>query len=149
MLEHMSMSLNPRGTLYRDSSLIQLTVDSGNTRALDIYREALSQSEWAIYRVRRIYSAKAVKDDPIYPKKKGSAQRAVEKLEVYSTREAALSALHIQAQSDGAEIEEVRNIAYAYIERKGATYPARENFLVAAPHLVETKARYGIAKFEA
>jgi hypothetical protein len=29
MLEHVCLSLNPRGTLYRDKSLIQITMSSG------------------------------------------------------------------------------------------------------------------------
>jgi hypothetical protein len=149
MLEHMSLALNPRGTLYSGTSLVQLAIDHKNTVALDIHEEALTASEWAVYRVRRIYSAKAVKDGPSDPAKKGNVQRAVEKLDVYPSSDEAVAALRMQARSEGAEVEQVNNIVYRYVERRGATYPARENFLVAAPNLVETKARYGIEKFNA
>jgi hypothetical protein len=32
LLEHLSLSLNPRGTLYRNQSLIEITDSSGNLR---------------------------------------------------------------------------------------------------------------------
>jgi hypothetical protein len=38
MLEHVSLALNPRATLYRDRSLIQITIESGNQLALAAYR---------------------------------------------------------------------------------------------------------------
>jgi hypothetical protein len=43
---------------------------------------------------------------------------------------------------------EQRNIRYLYTERCGSAYPTREGFYVAAPAVVETKARYGVARFE-
>lgn len=46
------------------------------------------------------------------------------------------------------EIIERRDIRYVYRERCAATFPTREEFLVAAPAVVETKARYGLEWFE-
>lgn len=46
------------------------------------------------------------------------------------------------------EIAEHRNIRYVYRERCGALYPTRDELLVAAPAVVETKARYGLEWFE-
>jgi hypothetical protein len=46
------------------------------------------------------------------------------------------------------ELVEQRGIVYADRLRCGATFPTREEFLVAAPAVVETKARYGLDWFE-
>lgn len=40
VIEHMSMALNPRGTLYKGTSLIQIATKSGNYEALNGYRRA-------------------------------------------------------------------------------------------------------------
>ena len=61
-IEHLSLALNPRATLYKGRSLIQITVDAGNDVAVQAYRESIASEEWALYRVRRIYS---VKEKPI------------------------------------------------------------------------------------
>ena len=72
LLEHMSMALNPRGTLYKGTSLIQITTKSGNDKALNGYRQRIELGRWAQYRVRRVYT------------RKGQADRAVEKLDVFA-----------------------------------------------------------------
>lgn len=43
---------------------------------------------------------------------------------------------------------EQRGITYFYRKRCELTYPTREEFLVAAPAVVEAKARYGVEWFE-
>ena len=58
MLEYVSLALNPRATLYRDRSLIQITIQSGNRPALEAYERKLANQPWAVYRVRQIYSKK-------------------------------------------------------------------------------------------
>jgi hypothetical protein len=42
----------------------------------------------------------------------------------------------------------LRGITYVYRHRCGTTLPTREEFFVAAPGVVETKARYGLEWFE-
>ncbi|MBY0502717.1 MAG: hypothetical protein K2X03_02325 [Bryobacteraceae bacterium] len=61
-LEHVSLALNPRGTLYKKHSLIEIATVAGNTAAVDQYHRRIHSEEWAIYRVRRIYSAKGRAD---------------------------------------------------------------------------------------
>ena len=68
LLEHISLSMNPRGTLYRKGSLRSIVEQDGNRAVLAKFKENLDASEFALYRVRRIYS------------KKGKADRAVEKI---------------------------------------------------------------------
>jgi hypothetical protein len=137
MLEHLSLALNPRATLYRDRSLIQITRDDGNQKALDQYESRLASLPWAIYRVRRIYAGP------------GKADRAVERQAVYASHAAATAALRQSAAGGKAELTELRGMLYAYIERRSAAvFPCREEYFVAAPAIVDDKARHGLAHFE-
>ena len=81
LLEHLSLALNPRATLYRDRSLIQITRDDRNQKATDGYESCLAALPWAIYRVRRIYSGL------------GKADRAVERLTTSASPTEAAAAL--------------------------------------------------------
>ncbi len=137
MLEHQSLCLNPRGTLYRDETLFSVVMRDGNFAALRLFAERLAVSEYAIYRVRRIY------------KKKGKADRAVEKL-CADTRAAMLTCLQSLISSRQLSAREEHNITYAYVrEREAQKYPACEEFYVAAPAAIESKTRYGFEWFEA
>ncbi|HMX29112.1 MAG TPA: hypothetical protein PKC13_26235 [Blastocatellia bacterium] len=90
-----------------------------------------------VYRVRRIY------------KKKGKADRAVEKLCV-GARAEILNCLQSLISSRQLSAREEHNITYAYArEREPQEYPTCEEFYVAAPANVESKTRHGFAWFEA
>jgi hypothetical protein len=147
MLEHMSLSLNPRAQLYAKESLIDITLASGDQQAAAAYNAKLTDVEWSIYRVRRIYQA-GKRDGLIDYNKKGLASRAVENLGSFATREEAELELDTLALGKQVVIEVIRNIRYAYITRRAAEYPAREEFFTVAPDYVATKARYGIARFD-
>jgi hypothetical protein len=148
MLEHVSLSFNPRGTLYRDKSLIQITMTSGNQPALNNFAQKLDASPWALYRVRRVYKAKRGDDGSLQEDKKGQAIRAVEKLQSFSGPAAARTGLTRLAEKLGLPEESRGLISYVYVQRRAEIYPAREDFYVAAPSVVETKARYGLPWFE-
>ena len=60
----------------------------------------------------------------------------------------AILRLRTMADALGQELVDQRSIRYLYTERCAASYPTREAFYVAAPAVVETKARYGVAGFE-
>lgn len=147
MLEHVSLSLNPRGTLYRNRSLIEITDANGNYIAADNYRTKLDRSPWAVYRVRRLYYARKDKNGKAQPDKKGIAYRAVERITDDLARLAAVDHLHSLAMSAN-QIAVRRGITYLYREHCAGTFPTREEFLVAAPAVVETKARYGLDWFD-
>ncbi len=137
LLEHQSLCLNPRGTLYRDQTLFSVVMQDGNAAALRLFAERLAVSEYAIYRVRRIY------------KKKGKADRAVEKL-CAGARAEILTYLQSLIRSRRLSVREEHNITYAYVrEREPQEYPTCEEFYVAAPSVVESKTRHGFAWFEA
>jgi len=143
-IEHMSLALNPRGSLYKGRTLIQITTTSNNWPAVAGYRRWLRQSDWAIYRVRRIYHASR-KD----PTKKGTADRSVEHVGHFTDLGAAILGLQELAAAELLDIEEHHGIRYAYRLRRGDIYPTREEFFVAAPATVNAKAAHGHAWFDA
>lgn len=146
-LEHLSLSMNPRGTLYPAKSLVQITLAGGNQDAMDRFERRLEESDWAIYRVRRIYQAARDKSGKLHPEKKGTALRAVEKLtDAGSRAEANLRLRRLATSAD--ELIEQRGISYVYRLRCGQQYPTREEFLVAAPALVAAKVRYSMQWFD-
>lgn len=137
MLEHVSLSMNPRGTLYAKSSLIDILRKSGGEKIIKHYEAALESATWALYRVRRVY------------RKKGMADRSVEKLES-GQREQMSGRLVKAAKSNGLKVVEQRGIAYAYVRHRAVdVYPAVEEFFVAAPATVETKVRSTMENFNA
>lgn len=134
LLEHISLSMNPRGTLYRKGSLRSIVEQDSNLAALARFKEQLDTSEFALYRVRRIYS------------KKGKADRAVERITTGTRqeveREFSRIARHLTHRAE-------RSINYAYeIERVSDSYPAFESFYVCAPATVSSKTRYGFDWFD-
>jgi len=138
VLEHMSMALNPRATLYKGKSLIQIAGNSGEEVALNSYRERIEAAKWARYRVRRIYQ------------RKGQADRAVEVQDVLATASEARVHLDGFAARLGLPVEELRGIPYVWrLRRNESAFPTREEFWTIAPAMVEEKARGGIASFEA
>ncbi len=144
----MSLTLNPRGTLYKKESLLELTERSGNGPALNAFERKLRDQPWRVYRVRRLYAAR--KDDAgrELPDRKGIAIRAVEHMSEPLSRDQARELLRIKAQAAGTALEEKRGIAYLYLQKGGASYPTREEYIVAGPAAVDEKARYGLSWFE-
>lgn len=108
-IEHLSLALNPRGTLYKGHSLIQITVEAGNDAAVLAYRRSIESEEWALYRVRRIFTGK------------GRADRAVEKLHVFEGPAEARMALNTTAARNGVAVEELRGTPYIWHERRSET----------------------------
>ena len=147
LLELLSLALNPRGTLYPKKSLIQITLASGDDRTAAAFQALLLGSQWSVYLVRRIYHA-CKTDGVVDPKKKGMADRAVEQVQTFSCREEADRCLDVFAARFGLELETSRGLRYAYRERRANEYPAREEFYTVAPSHVQTKARFGIERFD-
>jgi hypothetical protein len=55
---------------------------------------------------------------------------------------------YVQVARATDEVVVVRDIRYVYRQRCATRYPTREEFLVATPAVVESKARYGLEWFE-
>jgi len=134
LLEHQSLSFNPRGTLYRGRTLLSIITENQHTQTLRYFRMRLEAAEYALYRVRRIYKAP------------GHADRAVEKLITGSRTE--MDVCFDQGFSRLA-VRIGHDIRYGYVrERELDRYPAVEEFFVVAPAVVESKTRYGFEWFE-
>ncbi len=136
-LEHVAMALNPRASLYKRRSLIQITERAGNHAAILEFQNRIRSGKWSLYRVRRIYSAIA------------TADRAVEQLAVLEDEGAATEALADMAVRLRRPIDRAEGIPYLWCERRSETnFPTREEFITIAPAVVETKARHGIEHFD-
>jgi hypothetical protein len=156
LTERLSLAMNPRGQLYKSEPLYQIVTNSGNDRALGHFNLLLSQQPWAVYRVRRIYSAKAVYEQNGSrkrlvgrdPARKGTAERCVEQLSVHPTSEGAIRKLGEFAVQHSVAPYQAHGLWYVKVGECERTYPTSEEFFVVAPARVETKARYGVGKFD-
>lgn len=138
VVEYNSLCFNPRGHLFKAGSMLEQVRKAGVNEVLQTFESKLSLSQWALYRVRRIYS------------RKGKAIRCVERLEVGSRREMT-AAVRIRRAigNESLELVSSRGIEYAFFQNRPEVYPAAEGFYVAAPAFVETKVRGPIEKFNA
>jgi hypothetical protein len=135
LLEYQSLCLNPRGALYRNRTLLSIIVANQHTETLRRFRARLEESEYALFRVRRIYTAP------------GKADRAVERLETGSRLQ---MIERFEQISSSLDLRVERDIRYGYVrERKPKRYPAHEEFFVVGLSVVESKTRYGFDWFEA
>jgi hypothetical protein len=122
-LEHLSLALNPRMTLYAHGSLRDALAedeDNDHTRAFALLGERLECAEWAVYRVRRLYHAK------------GRADRSTDKVHA-GTRASATAALRRLAKKEGQPVERLAGSDRFWTCRRRDRYPAVEEMFVAAP----------------
>ncbi len=155
ILERLSLAMNPRGQLYNKQPLYQIVNASGNQTALDVFQSRLENQPWALYRVRRIYQPKAIYDGKGKNRKlighdgtkKGAAQRCVERIADFVSSEHAIQRLVTVAEQDRLPVKVQHELSYAIVSQCSTTYPTVEEYYVAAPALVETKARNGVADF--
>lgn len=156
VLERLSLAMNPRGQLYKDQPLYQIVSESGNQTAIKLFEARMQSHAWAVYRIRRIYHAKPIYGDDARKKrvithdhtKKGRIQRCVERLLEFPSSEAACQRLNELARAHGVHPHRLHDISYVSLKKSALRYPTVEEYLVAAPALVETKARYGVEKFD-
>lgn len=148
--ERLSLAMNQRGQLYKSQPLYQIVLESGNRAAIEAFNQRLNEARWAVYRVRRIYKAGRIKDGAgtIDANKKGNVDRCVERLESFATAAEANARLQELAETLGSTPYKAHDLVYAHIRRRESTYPTTEEFLVAAPANVETKARHGVEDFD-
>ncbi len=155
-LERLSLAMNPRGQLYSKQPLYQIVDASGNQAAAELFRARLEDQPWAFYRVRRIYQAKAIyegmgKNRRLIghdPSKKGTAQRCVERIDEFANSDLAIRQLRVIADRDRLPVHVQHELSYAIVKQCTSTYPTGEEYYVAAPALVRTKARGSIADFD-
>src|SRR5262249_10785510 len=118
LIEHVALTLNPKMTLYADRSLWSVLVNDVNQPALDAFEHRLERFAYALYRVRRIY------------KRKGGAERSVEKLAVGGR----LDCLRAFFASEGKIEKDPHGFLRRYLRKaRPGVYPAAEEMLVVAP----------------
>ncbi len=155
-LERVALAINPRSQLYKQKPLYQVAEESGNRAALAVFDQLMAVSPWALYRVRRIYRAKGIytgegkaKILVAYdPGHKGTADRCVERVKDLPDRNTAIVHLRELAVEKNVALRHEHGLQYLPISSCGPMYPTREEFWVAAPAVVDTKARYGVAEFD-
>jgi hypothetical protein len=135
-LERLSLAMNPRGQLYKKEPLYQIVSNSGNSAAIQAFDRSLKTNGWAVYRVRRVYQ------------QKGKARRCVERVCECESESKALEILDSKAQHENLRVRRMHGLTYAFVRERGATYPTTEEYYVATLALVNTKARYGVEKFD-
>ncbi len=137
LVEFNALCFNPRGQLYKKSSMMAVVKKHNVVSVLDAFERRLAKSGWGFYRVRRIYTGI------------GQAIRCVERL-AEGTRESMASRFEGEVSSNPQiEVDTMHGIRYAMTHRRQADiYPSAEGFFVIAPLFVETKVRGKIEKFE-
>ncbi|MCC9309918.1 hypothetical protein LN042_23070 [Kitasatospora sp. RB6PN24] len=157
VLEYVAEALNPRCTLYADSSLRRELNRSKNVAALEALDAELRQLPWTVYEVRRIITPGRTKrckaahgDQCAQPGpdcvRKGTAWRSVRSLPAM-TREEAMGVLAQSAELSGECVETGFNgISRVVTRRRGLVYPMVEELYVAAPAIVPDKARPGFQR---
>jgi hypothetical protein len=140
VLEHVALALNPRMGLFGTKRAVDQARSAGLESLLDVFADRLGAAEHAVYEVRRLTRASTAD-----PSKKGPTMRSVRCLDVGSAAAMAAS-LASRAADHGIDVETGDDrIDRVWLARRGATFPAREHFLVAAPCGVRDKERTGFA----
>lgn len=121
LLERRSLCLNPRSGLIAGDRLIDL-IDEHRPALAERFEGLLDREPHAVYEVRRLWRPQAAN-----PAKVANANRD---LRVLTTGTRADCDAHLAALG---EVDRSDGIARVYRERRGATLPAREHFLVSGP----------------
>ena len=137
-IEHLSMALNPRMTLFSSKS-VQKLVDEHVPEAAEMFYAEAAAATYALYDVRRVFFAK--RDDPT---KKGSSARSVRKLAEGTHATCAAELRRLAAELD-VEHHIEGGVLRAWVNRRGDTYPTGERMLVVAPTGVIDKERPSFA----
>lgn len=128
LLEHVSLALNPRMTLYASRSLRSvIEAAPGMEKVLEAFAALLATLPWTVYRVRRYYHAR------------GRADRKTDFMIKHTSSDGAHEALF----EFGGDVRHEAGAARIYTLHRGSSYPTREEFYVAAPALPIEKSRAG------
>jgi len=138
-LEHTTLALNPRQTLFGKKSAREFAEKRGLDAALAAFEAQKSNAEWVVYRLRRIW-------------KNGRATRGVDPEKRGLSEAEALETLREMAAAEGARVEtDAAGITRAMHSGKPLSGTGTEHFLAASP-VSMTKAKHGRLspeKFEA
>lgn len=135
LLEHVSLCLNPRMSLYPGGKTLRgALMADGNTDALAHFQAARAAQEWGVYHVRRLY----------YPN--NLTWRSVERISRRSYG-ACTRMLTDLAVTNGTTVthDPTHDIRRVWLHSKDddESYPRREELFVVCPAIVADKARPG------
>lgn len=133
MIELTSIALNPRSTLFKNRSVIDVT-EANVPAAAEAFYGRLDETEWAIYDVRRIMYGKGV------------AWRSVRTVETSGSHVLLHRRIREIAEVEGGTFAEGKVVRLVLSEREEGVYPSTERFLVIAPAGAEDKERPSFAK---
>lgn len=138
-METTATALNPRQGLLAGKRLLDLVRSRPELRhTMARFQGGLEHREHALYRVRRVLRPR--KDDPA---KLGNAVRSVQVVAT-GTRGGMLAALRDTARRANQPLDTTDpDHPRLWIHRRGDALPAREQFLVVAPHTAEAKTGRG------
>lgn len=135
-MEMNALAFNPRMHLFSSGTAYDLIVGNGNQNALDELERMLSQIQWGIYHVQRIYKQLIGKNNKLYI----NADRKV--VLIYEGNRTEMeSKLKILAQQYKALVENLHGKRFYVHCRQQSVYPAFEEFYVIAPKLAKDKCR--------
>ena len=138
----LALALNPRMHLFGSGTVYDVCVEGGCQESLDLYHQRLDAESYALYRVRRIYTANGKTKRTTV-----NARRSVETLAQGSRALMEVELLRLAAVEE-AEWSISGGWLRFYRHRKGKDYPAIEEFLVVCPDAIKDKCQC-IARFEA
>ncbi|MGK5677622.1 hypothetical protein [Actinoplanes sp. URMC 104] len=128
-MEFTAVAINPRSLLFRRRSAREVAIYAGLRTLVEQVDAELAALPWAVYDVRRGYSAKG---GDRYAKGPGGRS-----LTTIATGSHARAVATVQAMGGRAEGD--HRITRAWVHRAGPPYPCREQFYVAAPAGVPDK----------
>ena len=128
--------------LFGSGTVYDVCVEGGCQESLDLYHQRLDAESYALYRVRRIYTANG--------KTKRTTVNARRSVETVAQGSRALMEVELLrlAAAEEAEWSISGGWLRFYRHRKGKGYPAIEEFLVVCPDAIKDKCQC-IARFEA
>lgn len=135
MMEHGARSLNRTQKLFNKKTALDFARANGLDVVVDRFEAELDAIEWAVYRVRRVWTGNS------------RADRAVE-IEATGTREEMVERLASLAAVEGAVTIEDEGIVRAVHSTKGSSFPCSEHQIVAAPRTMR-EGKIGAKDFDA
>lgn len=137
----LAMALNPRMHLFSSGTVYDICVEGGCSESLKLYQDRLEREEFALYRVRRIYTANGTTARTTV-----NARRNVETVD-RGTQAQMEALLWSNATLKGLDVETSGGWSRYYVHRKGEGYPTIEEFFVVCPGAIKDKCQC-LSKFE-
>jgi hypothetical protein len=135
-MELNALAFNPRMHLFSSGTAYDLMVEDGNQAALEALDPLLSQMQWAVYHVQRIYRQVIGATGKAYV----NSDRKVVLIDEGSRAEME-SRLNMISKRHETVVEDLYGRRCYLHRRQEGVYPAFEEFYVVAPKLAKDKCR--------